>query len=125
MVGRYGIDKLYYGLLGVYLVLILLASAMESSLLSFLAMAVVVFGFYRVFSRNYAKRRAENEAFLKLWNPIWAWCKLTKNRIRDCRTKVYHTCPHCGVNLRFPRKKGKHTVDCPRCQKSFEMKVWF
>ncbi len=125
MSGRYGVDQLYYGLFVLYIVLLLLNVLLRWPLFSILMTADLVWMIYRVLSRNYAARRSENEKFLKLWNPVKDGVKLTRNRIRDCRTHVYHTCPHCKAVLRLPRKKGEHTVCCPRCRGSFTMKVYF
>lgn len=123
--GRYGSDQLFYGLFGLYIFLFLCNVLLRWPLFSLLMTADLVWMIFRMLSRNYAARRRENEIFLKLWNPIKDRFKLTRNRIRDCRTHVYHACPHCKAVLRLPRRKGKHTVRCPRCHNSFDMNVHF
>ncbi len=125
MYGRYGGDQLNTALIVLYVMLALLGAISGWPLFSLLMFAVIAWSIFRMFSRNLAARRRENDAFLKLWRPVKAWFVLQKNRIRDCRTHLYHTCPHCKANLRLPRKKGKHTVRCPRCGDKFEMKVYF
>lgn len=69
----------------------------------------------RMFSRNIAKRRRENEKFCGFF-------KLWKNKIRDRKTHVYRKCPSCKAVLRLPKAKGKHTVVCPRCKNRFEVR---
>lgn len=125
MSGRYGGDQLNTALLLLYLLFALLASLTRWPLFSLLMLATIAWTIFRMLSRNYTARRRENEAFLKLWRPVKAWFVLQKNRIRDCRTHIYHTCPHCKATLRLPRKKGKHTVRCPRCGDKFDLKVIF
>lgn len=125
MYGRYGVDQLYYGLFVFYFVLLVFNTFLRWPIFTILMTADLVWMVFRMMSRNYAARRRENEVFLKLWNPIKDFFKLTWNRIRECRTHVYHKCPHCKAVLRLPRKKGAHTVRCPRCHDSFEMKVHF
>ena len=125
MYGRYGVDQLYYGLFVFYFVLLVFNAFLRWPIFTILMTADLVWIVFRMMSRNYAARRRENEVFLKLWNPIKDFFKLTWNRIRECRTHVYHKCPHCKAVLRLPRKKGAHTVRCPRCHYSFEMKVQF
>lgn len=125
MYGRYGVDQLYYGLFVFYFVLLVFNAFLRWPIFTILMTADLVWIVFRMMSRNYAARRRENEVFLKLWNPIKDFFKLTWNRIRECRTHVYHKCPHCKAVLRLPRKKGAHTVRCPRCHDSFEMKVHF
>lgn len=125
MYGRYGIDKLYYGLFGLYFFLLLCRALVGWPLFTLLMTADLVWMIYRVFSRNHAARRRENDAFLRLWNPICDWGKLMINRMREFRTHVYHKCPHCKAVLRLPRRRGQHTVRCPRCHDSFSMRVFF
>ena len=69
----------------------------------------------RMFSRNIAKRRRENEKFCGFF-------KLWKNKFRDRKTHVYRKCPSCKAVLRLPKAKGKHTVVCPRCKNRFEVR---
>lgn len=125
MYGRYGGDQLNTTLILLYLLFAILGMLSGWPLFSLLMFATMVWTIFRMLSRNLAARRRENDAFLKLWRPVKDWFFLQKNRIRDCRTHVYHTCPHCKATLRLPRKKGKHTVRCPRCGDKFEMKVYF
>ena len=39
------------------------------------------------------------------------------------KTHVFKKCPGCKAVLRLPRKKGKHTVNCPHCHKNFTVHV--
>lgn len=125
MSGRYGMDKLYYVLLVIYLILLLLNVFVPSVMITILGWGVLIYAFFRVFSRNVYKRYAENQKFLKLWNRIVSWFKLSAKRFKELKTKVYHRCPHCKTMLRLPRKKGKHTVSCPKCHRDLTMKVHF
>jgi hypothetical protein len=43
----------------------------------------------------------------------------------NCHHNGTFECPHCKANLRLPRKKGKHSVVCPRCKERFEVKNLF
>lgn len=125
MYGRYGADQLYYGLFALYFVLAIINAFLHWPIFAILMTADLIWMVFRMMSRNHAARRRENEAFLKIWRPIKDFFKLTRNRIRECRTHVYHRCPHCKAVLRLPRRSGQHTVRCPRCHDSFEMKVYF
>lgn len=123
MYGRYGIDKLYFFLLAVYLLLAVLNLFLRSPLVSVLGTGVIVFMFFRVFSRNIYRRRAENEKFLRMWNRIKKHIKLTTRRIREIRTHRYRRCPSCSVMLRLPRRSGRHMVKCPRCGNRFRLNI--
>lgn len=85
-------------------------------------LALILF-LFRCFSKNYVRRRKENELYLRLRHPIAAWFGLCRNRIRDRKTHVYRKCPQCRAVLRLPRTSGQHTVRCPKCGNRFEVRV--
>ena len=78
---------------------------------------------FRMLSKNVYKRRRENEAFMKIFRPVKNLFVLTKNRIRDVKGFRYRKCPHCKATLRLPKRKGEHSVICPRCKKRFTVKI--
>jgi uncharacterized C2H2 Zn-finger protein len=123
MAGRYGVDQLYYALMVLCLVLMLGNAFLQLPVLSAVLWVVLVLMMYRSLSRNIYKRQIENQTFLKLWNPIKSTFSLLGKKLRDIKTHRYHKCPNCKVVLRLPRKKGKHTVKCPRCQTKFQVNV--
>lgn len=125
MAGRYGVDKLYYGLLVLYLILFILNLFIPSIVITVLCWSVFLYMFFRVFSRNVSRRYRENQRFLSVWHCIVVWFRMMENRFRDRKTKVYHKCPNCKAILRLPRKKGVHIVQCPKCQTDFKLKVRF
>ena len=114
MYGRYGGDQLSWFLLAVYMILVFLSGLPHLELLSWLATLVLLWSFYRIFSRQYAKRRAENARFLTLAGPAIRWCKMRRTISRD-KEHRYFKCPNCGQYLRVPRGKGKITVNCRNC----------
>lgn len=120
MQGRYGIDPMYKGLLGLYLVLLVANMFLASPVVMYLSLAVLVFAVFRVFSRNLAKRAAENRRYLALFNKAKKWVLLQYNRIREFKTHRYLKCPSCKTTLRLGKKTGTMTVKCPKCHNSFE-----
>ena len=129
MWGRYGIDGLYYGLLVTYFVLWIVQGFIKidflKAIISLAGLAALVFLIFRVFSRNIAARRKENEKFMRIWTRIKNFFVLQKNKIRDIKAFTYKKCPACKATLRLPRKKGKHNVVCPKCKNRFDVKNWF
>ena len=123
MYGRYGNDRLNNFILIVVAVLIVTNLFVNSLVLYILYMILWIVSFWRMLSRNVQKRRAENERFLRIWNPIKNDLKLIKNKRRDRKTHVYKKCPKCKAVLRLPKQKGKHTVKCPKCSERFEVKI--
>lgn len=121
MYGRYGGDQLSWFLLAVYVLLSLLSGLPHLGILSWAALAVLVWSFYRMFSRRYDRRRAENARFLSLAGPAIRWVKMRRTILRD-REHRYFRCPNCGQYLRVPRGKGRITINCRSCGVSFEEK---
>ena len=56
MMGRYGFDELSKVYLGVTIVLMILSMFVKSSLLYVLALLLLVYSYYRAFSKNIAGR---------------------------------------------------------------------
>ena len=119
MYGRNGSDQLNVALLLVYLVLCLMrafflrsaAAAVFFNILTLLAAALLLF---RMFSRNLAKRRAENARFLAWWNPIRGRLAGMRQRSLD-KDHKYFTCKNCKAICRVPVGKGKIEITCPKC----------
>ena len=124
MYGRYGTDKLGTVMLVAYVVLIFVHTVLSffidsvwfDLIIWLVSIALVVTIFYRMFSRNIAKRRRENEKFCGFF-------KLWRNKIRDRKTHVYRSCPHCGAQIRLPRVAGDHRCDCPKCKERFSVNI--
>ena len=123
MSGRYGTDSLFYVLFTISATLSIINCYVRSMLLQFVVYIIVVYAIFRVMSRNIEARRRENQRF----NNIKAkW--LNKQRIRNQRradyTHIYKKCPRCHAVLRLPRRKGRHTTVCPKCNKQFKVYVF-
>lgn len=121
MYGRYGGDQLSWFLLVVYVLLTVLSGLPHLGILSWVALVVLVWSFFRMFSRRYDRRRAENARFLALAGPVIRWFKMRRTILMD-REHRYFRCPNCGQYLRVPRGKGRITINCRSCGVSFEEK---
>ena len=119
MYGRYGSDYLSFFLLFLYVVLIFISALPHMAWISWLALAVLLWDLFRMFSRRIDRRRAENARFLALFGPFIRWFKMRRTIHRD-KDHRYFKCPNCGQYLRVPRGKGKITVNCRNCGASFE-----
>lgn len=120
--GRYGWDQLNFFLTGVALVLYLLDLFLDASPLYILYLLCILAVLFRVLSRNYARRRAENAKFLTVAGPAIRWIKLQRTIHRD-KEHRYFKCPNCGQQLRVPRGKGKVSITCRNCGVSFDEKT--
>ena len=141
MYGRYGADALYNFLTWLNVILILLsfvvtaimpaegiATAIVSISFSVVITAIFVWDIFRMMSRNIAKRRRENERYLKVSRAIKRFfsantSRRTKTLNRDDEYYVFRDCTSCGSTLRLQRRVGKHKVKSPRCSHSFYVKA--
>lgn len=123
MRGRYGTDQLNNALLAFGLILIIVGIFAKSSVLSVLVWMLLILMVFRSFSRNYYKRRMENDKFLRIWNKIKAKFFLSIRRIKEIKAYRFRKCRYCKAILRLPRKVGRHTVQCPCCHNEFKIRV--
>lgn len=121
--GRNGNDALNQLLFWLYFALLLLNIFIGSIVLWVVELLLIALYLFRALSKNLYRRQAENRRFLKILHKFTGFFKLQKNKFRDRKTHVFRTCPNCRAVLRLPKKKGKHSVNCPQCHKSFSVKI--
>lgn len=119
MSGRYGVDQLSIALLIAYLPLSLIVQIAGVRLLHIVVLALLVLCYFRIFSRNIAKRHEENRKFLLWWYPIQNWVNRKVRRIKDSKTYRYFKCPNCKQTVRIPKGKGEIRITCPKCRAEF------
>lgn len=119
MQGRYGgNDTLNKWLFGFFFILLLFSAIFQSRLLNYLALAVLVYYFFRVFSRNISHRSAENQKFLELTAPIQRFFRGKHHASKDKTHCIFH-CPKCHQMVRVPKGHGKICITCPKCSTEF------
>lgn len=110
-----------------------------------LTLALIVYAFFRMFSRNVEKRRSENVRFTAFidkmrskrrnnqntnsayssygYNYDYNTKKAQKVKYKeDKKLYKYFKCPSCRTKLRVPKGKGKLTITCPKCRNTFKGK---
>ena len=122
MSGRYGTDKLFYGIVALAAVIAFINLIIRSYYLQLLVYAIFIYAVFRMMSRNINARRKENDWFLTKLQ-IFKSRKEFYERKRADSLHVYKKCPACKAVLRLPRRVGVHTTVCPRCSKEFKVKV--
>ena len=122
--GRYGADSLGNALFIVSIVLAAVNIFARSLALQVICFCVLILAAIRVFSRNTAARKKENELFMKLFGAVKKKWNLLVRRFRERKTHCFRTCPNCKTELHLPKRKGKHTVCCPCCKHEFSVHVW-
>lgn len=119
MYGRNGSDQLNTALLAAYLLVWLLQVLLNRNftvrlVLEAVSLVLAVLILFRTFSRNLAKRRAENARFLCWWSPVKKRLSIARQRRQDKEHK-YFVCRKCGTVCRVPAGKGKVEITCPKC----------
>lgn len=121
MMGRYGIDDLGKFLMGLYFVLLLVGLFVPY--FYYLALALVIYAFWRSFSKKIYKRQQENARYLRLKKRFLGSFSLQQRKWKERKTHRYRKCPHCKATVRLPYKKGNHVVCCPKCRRDFNVKI--
>ena len=121
----YGVDQLNLFILIVAIVVSLIGRLLDIPFSSLLYLALVVLWLFRFFSKNFVLRSNENRKYLEIISAFKKRVDFEKRRYADRKTHVYRKCNHCKANVRLPRKKGLHTVKCPKCSERFEVKIHF
>ncbi len=119
MIGRYGTDGLNQFLSIASLVLLLIAIVSRINLFTWLGVALLVFCYYRTFSRNISKRTEENYKFYTLKDRVDGKFRGLKEQWANRKIYHYYRCPQCRQKLRVPRGRGRIQISCPRCGTQF------
>lgn len=118
MSGRYGFDQLN-GFLCILSLILVVLGAWLSGFLYWLGLALLLWCYFRIFSRNIQKRYAENMKYLSLQNQAKDWLARQKLRFDQRKVYRYFKCPHCRQSIRVPRGRGRISITCPKCGTSF------
>lgn len=123
MAGRNGVDQLSRFLSYVALALIVVNLFVRSALLWALGVAALVWAYFRMFSKNLSRRRAENARYMALEYKATGAFRNWLDRMRQRKDYAFFRCPSCRAMLRVPRGKGKIRVTCRKCGNAFERKT--
>ncbi len=128
MRGRYGLDA--YGqflstlsIICMVLGLILAPLNPRFNLMSTLGLVLIIYSYFRIFSKQHARRAQENYLYYGLVAGINSKLKNFKARMAIKRTHRIFACPSCKQKLRVPKNRGKIAITCNRCKTEFVKKT--
>ena len=64
MYGRYGMDQLNRFMSTVALIILVIAAFIRNPVIELIAVALLIWCYYRMFSKNISKRAAENQKYM-------------------------------------------------------------
>ena len=120
MAGRYGPDQLGTALIWSALIMSVLGLITRFPVFQLLAYAGLIYCLFRMFSRNTAKRAAENQAFMQWFSKVSTKVRQFIQRQKNRREYKYFRCAHCRALIRLKRGQGKVHGKCPRCQTEYD-----
>ena len=122
MNGRYGFDQFSQALIFISLFVSVMGSFTRSSALLYLSYIPLVYGVFRILSKDINKRTEEN---YKVVNMVNSFKKkfLGKRPAKGTQAHKYYNCPSCKQKIRVPIGKGKISITCPKCKTQFIKKT--
>ena len=122
MTGRYGVDQLSKIYLGITFVLLILSMFTRVGFFYLFAIVLLIYTYYRMFSRNVSKMYNQNQKFLNFRYRMGV--KWNQYKVRRSQRAIYrfYKCPSCKQRVRVPKGKGKICITCPKCRTEFVKK---
>lgn len=119
MQGRYGADAFTKCLMVLIVVSMVFAMILKSDIFYVVSLVLLVYSYFRMFSKNHNKRYAENQKYLAVFNTIKYTFQKEKGVVSQKKTHHIYKCPACKQKIRVPKGKGKIMIKCPKCNKEF------
>ena len=119
MYGRNGIDSLtkdlFYPII-VLLIINIFLSGYARLIVTIIIWVLIIYTYFRMFSKNVSKRRQEAYKYENKKNYIIT-------RFKQRKQYRFFDCPNCKTHLRVPRGTGNITITCNKCGTKFDRKA--
>lgn len=119
MQGRNGVDQLSQFLNIIVLILLVISIFTRSEFLGWLPIVLMVYMYFRIFSKNIPKRSMENQKFCNLRYDLAIKKNNFKKEWEQRKIYRFYRCPMCKQKVRVPKGRGKICITCPKCRQEF------
>ena len=123
MYGRYGVDKLSKHLVFGALIISLVSMFLPVGILYPVSLVMVVWGYFRIFSRNHAKRYQEGAAYERFLAKLQKGPNQLKYEMEQRKDYRVFKCPNCKQRLRIPKGRGMVEIRCRKCAAVFRKRT--
>ena len=104
MIGRYGADELAKAQSIAALVLLFLSMFSRLGIFYWLAIALMIYSTWRMFSKNISARYAENQKYLNYRYQMAVKWDRFKKHLAQRKNYRFYKCPQCKQKVRVPKK---------------------
>ncbi len=154
MSGRYGNDQLnqFLSIAALVCIVVNIFIRRQTQILWIIAVVLLIWVYFRTFSRNTSQRAIENDRWLAITSRFRRGgrrnydnggygaggrgyansgsassrqesAERKRAQRQDKRYYKYYNCPNCNQKVRVPKGKGKIEITCPKCRTSFIRKT--
>ena len=118
MIGRYGMDQFSRFLMWATLVIMVIGT-FTHPIVYCVGFAGMIYMYFRIFSKNWTKRSAENQWYLRKSYAVRTWFDKKKKLWKLKKTHKIFKCPTCKQKIKVPKGKGKIEIKCTKCDTKF------
>lgn len=115
MYGRYGADRLSKHLVIAGMALGMVALFGGGNLFYLLSIIMFIYGYFRVFSKNHAKRYKELYTYETFLTKVKKYPEKWKREARQRKVYRIFKCPGCRQKIRVPKGRGNVEIRCQKC----------
>ena len=118
MQGRYGNDR-FNQFLMILAIVCMVLSMFGLRFFYMIALLLLVYVYYRMFSRKVYQRAAENQRYLQKEMKVRSWFQSKKKAFSQRKTHRIFNCPGCKQKIRAPKGRGRIEIRCQKCGTTF------
>lgn len=119
MRGRYGTDEFSKVLLIGGIAFMLIANLADSTIIYLMSTALIVFAYFRMFSKDTYRCSLQNQKYLDVKNRLIRGWRSLLDILRQRKDYRIYSCPSCKQKVRIPKGRGKVEITCPKCAAKF------